>query len=189
VRQRDLGRYRVLHFATHAFVDRVLPMRSGLWLGGSEHEDGVLDASEIYALALRADLVVLSACDTGVGRTAAGEGVQSLARAFLYAGARSVVATLWQVDDRRTLELMTRFYSGLAGRETVATALAAARRESIARREPPRAWAGFVLIGSPMVRAVDPAWSFSGLGLSVGALLALLMAGAGLLKRRRPKDY
>jgi CHAT domain-containing protein/Tfp pilus assembly protein PilF len=111
---------RYVHFATHALLDRRYPLDSGLVLtppppGVTGRENGVLQAWEILQkVRLDADLVTLSACETGLGREMGGEGLISLSRAFEYAGARSVVASLWEIADRSTGELMLRFYRGLS---------------------------------------------------------------------------
>lgn len=119
-----------LHCAAHGVVDPDDPSRTGLLLSGDGHDDGFLRASDVLDLALDTDVAVLSACDTGGGPILAGDGVQSLARAFLFAGARSVVASLWQVDDRETQVLMDRFYQGwLDDGLSRAEALLRARRE------------------------------------------------------------
>jgi CHAT domain-containing protein len=113
--------YRVLHFATHATVDHELPLRSALALTADRGDDGRLRAAEIYRLRLGADLVVLSGCRTADGHAAPSEGPMSLARAFLHAGVGSVVATLWDVEDRQGPAFMTNLYRNLTrGRSTVA---------------------------------------------------------------------
>src|SRR5262249_39319179 len=118
---------------------------------GAESNDGLLRARDIYRLRLRGELVVLSSCQTARGRVLAGEGVQGLAQAFFHAGARSVVASLWDVSDRRTAELMTAFYRHLSRGESKAEALQAAKRDMLGRepRLAPRYWAAFVLLGDP----------------------------------------
>ncbi|HKD18733.1 MAG TPA: CHAT domain-containing tetratricopeptide repeat protein [Thermoanaerobaculia bacterium] len=162
LRQEPLERFRVLHFATHGLLDERHPSRSGLLLAADAGTDGLLTSREIYGLKLRSDLVVLSACQTGRGRILAGEGVQGLARAFFHAGARSVVATLWNVDDLWSETLMTTFYARLADGETRSEALTHAKRELLAERPAlaPRSWAGFVLIGdgSEGVPLARPWW-------------------------------
>jgi CHAT domain-containing protein len=179
IKGRPLERFRILHFATHALLSRRAPSRSALLLAGEGGHDGLLTAREIYRLNLRADLVGLSGCQTARGRILAGEGVQSLAQAFFHAGARSVVASLWDVSDRRTADLMAGFYAHLAQGETKAVALQSAKRDLL-RRDPrlaPRYWASFVLIGEPAgtVPLVRPhetrAWSLAVAG--GGLLLAL----------------
>jgi CHAT domain-containing protein len=162
VRQEPLERFRVLHFATHGLLDERHPSRSGLLLAADAGTDGLLTSREIYRLKLRSDLVVLSACQTGRGKILSGEGVQGLARAFFHAGARSIVATLWNVDDRWSETLMTTFYTRLAGGETRSEALTHAKRDLLAERPglAPRSWAGFVLIGdgSEGVSLARPWW-------------------------------
>ena len=149
LRETRLERFGVLHFATHGLLDVRHPSRSGLLLAGENGAYGLLTAREIYRLRLQSELVVLSACETARGRILAGEGVQSLARAFFHAGARSVVATLWNVNDRWSERLMTSFYDGMARGRSRAEALTSAKRALLAA-EPdlaPRSWAAFVLIG------------------------------------------
>ncbi len=128
---QDLGDFAVLHFALHAFADPEFPARAALVLlsDAAAGGDGLLQPHEISGLALNASLVVLSACDTAVGPTIGQEGVQNLARAFLLAGARAVITTLWAVNDTVSLELMRAFYAQLAEGQTVAAALAEAKRE------------------------------------------------------------
>jgi CHAT domain-containing protein len=138
----------VLHLAAHGVLDESRPDRSHLRLIAGGGEDGRLEARELFGgLATRADLAVLSACDTGRGVGRYGLGVCSLAWGFLHAGARSVVFTLWKVRDQDALRLMERFYRRLAAGGPRDEALAATKRE--ARREgwPAAAWAPFVLIG------------------------------------------
>ncbi|HUD70412.1 MAG TPA: CHAT domain-containing protein [Dongiaceae bacterium] len=149
-----LSGYRIVHFATHGVIDTAHPDLSGLVLSlvdeAGRPQDGYLRLQEIYNLRLSADLVVLSACRSALGRRIAGEGLIGLARGFMHAGAPRVVASLWQVDDSATSELMTRFYRGmLADGLRPADAL---RRAQIGMRRDPRwaapfYWAGFMLEG------------------------------------------
>ncbi len=154
VKHERLEDYRYVHFATHAFVNPIRPGRSGivLTIDPASKEDGVLQADEVMRLHLNADLVTLSACQTGLGRMIAGEGVMGLARAFLYAGARSVVASLWNVNDSASAELMEPFYRGLVRGLPRDAALQAARsaliHSSDVRLHDPYYWAPFVLIGT-----------------------------------------
>ena len=145
----DLTKYRMLHFATHAVGSRSHPDRSALvfTLGSNEREDGFLQIREIYDLRLNADLVVLSACQTASDNGPAGEGVHGLARAFFFAGARSLVASLWQVQDKPTAALMTRFYQHLRNGLSKADSLRQAKLDLIREGSHPRHWAGFVLFG------------------------------------------
>ena len=110
----ELSRYRILHFATHGLLNNETPELSGLVLSlvdeGGKPVEGFLRLHEIYNLRLNADLVVLSACQTALGKEIRGEGLVGLTRGFMYAGAKRVVASLWSVEDRATAELMKRFY-------------------------------------------------------------------------------
>ncbi|MEO5819205.1 MAG: CHAT domain-containing protein [Vicinamibacteraceae bacterium] len=149
-----LGDYRILHFATHGLIDTAQPALSSLALSLVDERgapvDGYLRMHDIYNRRLPVDLVVLSACRTALGQDVRGEGLVGLTRGFLYAGARSVVASLWQVDDVATAELMTRVYRHLlTERQPPAAALRAAQRDLA--RDPrwtaPYFWAGFVIQG------------------------------------------
>ncbi|MFG0319138.1 MAG: CHAT domain-containing protein, partial [Planctomycetota bacterium JB042] len=156
------GAYRLVHFAVHGHVDLADPRRSGLVLTQTDRSDGVLTLGEIEGLGLRADLVVLSACATAVGRVRRGEGVQSILDAFVRGGAGAVVGTLFMIDDVRAPDLMARFYDHLLveGRP-VEEALRLARiavRRGAARGSPlvdpardvsghPAWWAPFVYVG------------------------------------------
>jgi CHAT domain-containing protein len=152
-----LNDYRLVHFATHGVADSRNPEMSGLVLSlvdaAGHSREGFLSLSDIYELDLRADLVVLSGCRTGLGREVWGEGVMGLTRGFLYAGAPRVVASLWQVRDRATAELMTRFYRAmwLEGLPPSAALREAQRHLRSSRGNPayrnPYSWAGFVLQG------------------------------------------
>jgi CHAT domain-containing protein/Tfp pilus assembly protein PilF len=152
-----LARARYVHFATHGILGLDIGQQPALVLslvGNDEQRDedggindGFLRLDEVTRLKLNADLVVLSACETGRGRLYAGEGVSGLARAFLYAGSRGVVCSLWSVDDRETAILMTRLYSGLKDGQAAADALRAAKLEMIRAGKPPVYWAPFILIG------------------------------------------
>jgi CHAT domain-containing protein/tetratricopeptide (TPR) repeat protein len=152
-----LAKARFVHFAAHGVLglDRYQQPALVLSLVGNDGDrdaeggvnDGFLRLDEVTRLRLNADLVVLSACRTGRGRRYAGEGVTGLARAFLYAGSRGVVCSLWSVDDRETAALMTQLYGGLKGGKPAADALRAAKLAMIRAGKPPVYWAPFVLIG------------------------------------------
>jgi len=152
--REEAGRYRFIHLATHGFAHEDDPSLSRLLLspgnGPSSRDDGILHLSEIYTLELNAEMVVLSACETGIGRLATGEGVIGLARGFLYAGAQSVVVSLWQAADAPTRDLMVRFYSELLNGTPRADALRQAKLDAIggdAASADPYTWAPFVMIG------------------------------------------
>jgi CHAT domain-containing protein/uncharacterized protein HemY len=142
---------RRLHLAAHGLVDERQPELSGLSLTPTgQGDDGLLQVYEIFNLSLRADLVVLSACDTGLGKLVNGEGLVGLTRAFLYAGAPSVVVSLWRVRDDTVPELMVGFYEGLE-RLDKAEALRQAKLAMIRKGENahPYHWAPFILVGNP----------------------------------------
>lgn len=111
------GKYRIVHFATHALLDEKNPQDSGLVLSmvdrAGQPQDGFLGLEDIYNLNLPVDLVVLSACKTGLGKKIKGEGLMGLTRGFMHAGARRVLATLWSVDDAATAQLMKRVYKAM----------------------------------------------------------------------------
>jgi CHAT domain-containing protein len=153
----DLSQYRVVHFATHGFLNSRHPELSGIVLSlvdeKGRDQDGFLRAHEIYDLKIPAELVVLSGCRTGLGKEIKGEGLIGLTRAFMHAGAARVMVSLWDVNDEATAELMTRFYSRLLGPEKVSPAAALrAAQVSMAqdkRWSSPYFWAGFTLQGEP----------------------------------------
>ena len=149
-----LGEYRVIHFATHGFIDARYPSLSALVMSltdpAGRPRDGLVRLQDIYSLRLQADLVTLSACETALGREIKGEGLIGLTRGFLHAGARSVVASLWRVPDRATEELMGRFYRLMLERGlSPAAALRAAQLEQMQtpRWSHPFFWGGFVVQG------------------------------------------
>jgi CHAT domain-containing protein/Flp pilus assembly protein TadD len=149
----DLRNARWLHFAVHGFVDEARPEYSGLVLSldGDSKENGLLQVYEIFNLDLSADLVVLSACETALGKNVRGEGLLGVSRALLYAGAASVVVSLWQVADASTSDLMVRFYRHLMESGDKAEALRLSKLEMIedGRYDRPYHWAPFILIGRP----------------------------------------
>ncbi|MGD0756681.1 MAG: CHAT domain-containing tetratricopeptide repeat protein, partial [Bacteroidales bacterium] len=154
IKSGELGKYKVLHFATHAFVNSEKPELSGLLLaqdtiGG---EDGVLYSGEIYNLKLSANLVVLSACETGLGKIQKGEGIIGLTRALLYAGTKNIIVSLWKVTDESTSDLMVDFYkNSLAGKEQLSysEALRNAKLKMIreGKYAHPLYWSPFILVG------------------------------------------
>ena len=150
----DLRRYRYVHFATHGVVDNEHPELSGLVLSmvdqAGKPQDGFLDLADVYNLTLPADLVVLSACETALGKQITGEGLVGLTRGFMYAGATRVVASLWSVNDEATADLMGRFYYGMLKKGL--TPAAALRKAQIEVREQkrwadPYYWAAFTIQG------------------------------------------
>jgi CHAT domain-containing protein/tetratricopeptide (TPR) repeat protein len=155
---RDVTKYRVLHIATHGLLNAERPQFTGLVLSlvGNKSEDGFLRTDEVFNLRLGSPLVMLSACETGLGKEKRGEGVMGLTRAFMYAGAPTVGVSLWSVADRSTAELMTDFYKRLLGSSAsdpkVVPASAALREAQLAmiagkKYSAPFYWAPFVLEG------------------------------------------
>lgn len=150
----ELSQYRIVHFSTHGLLDSRRPEFSGLVLSlvdeAGRAQDGFLRLEDIYTLQLNADLVVLSACQTGLGKEVKGEGLIGLVRGFMYAGAPRVMASMWEVDDAATTELMKRFYRGvLQEKLTPAAALRAAQIEMLKKShwQSPYYWGAFVLQG------------------------------------------
>jgi CHAT domain-containing protein len=150
----ELSQYRIIHFATHGLLNSEHPELSGLVFSlvdeKGEAQDGFLRLNDIFNLNLPADLVVLSACQTGLGKEIKGEGLVGLTRGFMYAGSPRVVVSLWSVNDQATAELMKRFYQGmLKNGQRPAAALRVAQMDM--SKEPqwraPYFWAAFVLQG------------------------------------------
>jgi CHAT domain-containing protein len=198
----ELGQYKVIHLATHGVVDIENPEMSGVVLSLVSREgkgtQGWVQLHDIYNMNLsNTHLVVLSACQTALGKEVSGEGLVGLSRGFIYAGAGSVIASLWKVDDRATTKLMTEFYKGLF--EEGLTPSAALRQAKIkmwrhSRYREPFYWAAFVLQGeyrekiTPPVRTQSSARKALPAGLiiiSVGFLIFLLLLL--LLIKRRPQ--
>jgi CHAT domain-containing protein len=172
---------RVVHFAAHAVANEATPRRSGILLEADDREDGWLQMHEIPHLAIHADLVVLATCRSQAGRSLRGEGLLGLSRAFMRAGARGVVAALWEVDDAETRRMMTAFYDGLGNGLRPDDALRRAQLEMIAsggRSADPRSWAAFVATGdvSAPLFAPPPRLSRTMLLMSVSALVLALGA-------------
>ena len=165
VEARDISKYRILHIATHGLLNAERPQFTGLVLSliGNKSEDGFLRTDEVFNLRLGSPLVMLSACETGLGKEKRGEGVMGLTRAFMYAGAPTVGVSLWSVADKSTAELMADFYKRLLGpssgtsstasvSSTGVTASAAMRESQLAmiagkKYSAPFYWAPFVLVG------------------------------------------
>jgi CHAT domain-containing protein len=150
----DLSRYRIIHFATHGLLNSRHPQLSGIVLSlvdeHGRYKNGFLRTHDIYNMRLRADLVVLSACRTALGREIKGEGLVGLTRGFMHSGVASVVASLWDVKDEATSELMKRFYHNMLRRGLRPPAALRAAQVSLlneTRWQSPHHWAGFTLQG------------------------------------------
>jgi CHAT domain-containing protein len=181
----DLTGYAILHFATHGILDQKRPEKSGLLLSmvnrNGEYQNGFVGLQDIYGLHAPVDLVVLSACRTGLGKDVRGEGLIGLTRGFMYAGASSVMASLWKVDDEATAELMKRFYSNLLQKGMTPAAALRAAQNSI-RQEPqwrsPYFWAAFTLQGEyrQVIKPVRHGFTASTTGVVIGMSTILLLA-------------
>lgn len=185
----DAGAYRIVHLAAHAIVDEIVPRRSAVLLTPGGTDDGLLQVSEIANLSLSADLVVLAACRSHVGRLVRGEGLLSLGRAFIHAGARAIVATSWTVDDRETAWLMREFYRALQNGLAPDEALQRAQRRALAagsRHASPASWGAFLIIGDARTPIMArSAWSRAAWSLAVFAAVAAALGAIGLSVRRR----
>lgn len=162
--------YRLLHLAMHTVLDDSLPLYSGLVFTQQEDslEDGYLYTSEIYNLSLKADLAILSACETGLGKMLRGEGMMSLARAFKYAGTPNIVTSLWKVDDEATQQLMQHFYGHLQSGMPKDKALQQAKLDQIAKGGKyahPAFWSAFVLIGDHKSIQASFPWGYMVAGI------------------------
>ena len=148
----DLSQFRYLHFATHGVVHESKPELSRIYLTPAQQEDGSLYSGEIYNLKINAELVTLSACETGLGKVAKGEGIVGLSRALLYAGAKNLIVSLWPVADESTSELMIEFYRQHLF-STYSMHFSGALRESKLQMmrsdqyQRPYFWAPFILVG------------------------------------------
>jgi CHAT domain-containing protein/tetratricopeptide (TPR) repeat protein len=194
----DFSKYSILHFATHGLLDPVKPEHSGFFLSmvdaAGRPQDGFITMRDVYGLHVPVDLVVLSACRTGLGQDVRGEGLIGLTRGFMYAGASSVVASLWKVDDEATAELMKHFYGNMLQMGMrPAEALRAA--QNTLRQNPqwrsPHFWAGFTLQGEfkqPITMPVTTSASLAVQNAVGGALLLSLLAGIGWGYWRRTRS-
>jgi CHAT domain-containing protein len=144
--RQHIGEFGIIHLASHGEFDAVNPLFSAVKLAKDASEDGNLQASEVFGLELRADLVVLSACQTGLGKVTQGDDVIGLNRAFLYAGTHTLLSSLWRVSDVATAQLAKTFYREYAVRDK-AEALRRGMLHVKSRFPHPGYWGGFVLTG------------------------------------------
>ncbi|MCE7054698.1 CHAT domain-containing protein [Algoriphagus sp. AGSA1] len=179
-----IGSFQVYHFATHAVMDKLNYESSGIFFQDGEN----MSYSELYNMRFPADLVVLSACNTGIGTLQAGEGMMSLSRALTYAGVKASIYSLWQVPDEETATLMRSFYDFLDKGSSKEEALAEAKRQFLVdhpMKRHPFYWAGFVLNGN--VEGLSPAgkWILPGQYWAILGIAFLLLLAAGFFYRRR----
>jgi CHAT domain-containing protein/tetratricopeptide (TPR) repeat protein len=180
--KQNADRYQVLHLAMHGLVNDRDAMYSKLLFTQTEDtlEDNYLNAAEIFNLDLSADLVVLSACNTGYGQVNRGEGIMSLSRAFKYAGSPSLIMSLWQIPDQPTSAIMNRFYENLMAGQRKDVALRNAKLDFLSAnrgnlRSHPFYWAGLIPIGDMQPLAVE-SWIERNMLLLAGLLLLLIIA-------------
>ncbi|MEM7370927.1 MAG: CHAT domain-containing tetratricopeptide repeat protein [Bacteroidota bacterium] len=182
------GEYRIIHFATHAKSHDHQPRKAKIAFSPSEdslREDDFLTYAEIFNLRLNAEMIVLSACETGLGEFQKGEGIMSLARAFSYAGAQSVITTLWSVDDRSTSLLIQSFYQALKAGASKDQAMQMAKLTYIENHDDrfahPFFWAGPIVIGDQA-----PIWRPANYALMLLIVSGLLLAGFFFFRKMRP---
>jgi CHAT domain-containing protein/tetratricopeptide (TPR) repeat protein len=182
--RQEAGKYGILYLGTHAEMDPSAPMWSRLVLskGGAglqADDDGYLHAYEIYELDLRAQLAVLTACESGMGKAQAGEGIRSLGASFAYAGCPSLVVALWNIDEKVSAQIITRFHELLSDGLPKHVALRQAKLEFLSSAKGdlvhPYYWAGLVLIGDVGPVEQERAWSFLWWA-AAGLLLVFLVA-------------
>jgi CHAT domain-containing protein len=184
------GDYRIVHFAAHGFVNTDHPELSGIILSQIDRSgkgiNGFVPVRDIYNLNLSADLVVLSACDTALGKDIKGEGLVGLTHGFLASGSKSVVASLWKVDDRATSVLMANFYKSMLQDGLTPAAALRSAKEQVRRQkgwQAPYYWAGFVLQGEYNHRIAVNRRSAYRPALAVIFICALGLPGAILVRR------
>jgi CHAT domain-containing protein len=179
LKRADLRPFRVVHFATHTLVDEHTAARTALVLAAGGGESGFVGPDELARLRLDADLVVLSSCRSAGGAVINGEGVQGLIAPLFRAGARSVVATQWEVGDKEATRFIQALYGHLAKNRPVGEALRLAKLDAVRARRSPHEWAAFTVAGDPLVRVPlrAPAWWRQPRPLIV---LAALSAALGL---------
>ena len=144
--------FRIIHYSAHGVADDARPEASGLYLSSYDRQGreipNFMGLSDIYNMKLSADVVVLSACETALGKQVPGEGIVGLTRGFMHAGSASVVSSLWEANEFHTAKLMSDFYSGMfENKQSPAAALRAAQREMWRQKLPPYYWASFNLYG------------------------------------------
>ena len=177
--------YSILHLATHALLDPAVPDRSAVLLGASDDEDGLLQSREIYQLPLQGSLVVLSGCRTADGQVSGAEGLRSLSRAFLQAGGRTVIGSLWDLPDVSTAGMVMNFYASLETGHDAGAALRAAQ-QSLAGVDPygdSRTWAAMVVMGDPSL-TIGGREAGAALWLCLATVIVLMLGLAATFRRR-----
>jgi CHAT domain-containing protein/tetratricopeptide (TPR) repeat protein len=187
-----LAQYRIVHFAAHGLVNKDRPELSGIILSmvdrSGNKTNGFVPLRDIYNLNLSADLVVLSACDTALGKDVKGEGLVGLTHGFIASGSKSVIASLWKVDDRATSVLMADLYRSMLQDGMSPAAALRSAKERIRREkawQAPYFWAGFVLQGDYVERIVVERRSRLSPGVVILLISALIVLGVTILNRHR----
>ena len=183
-----IDQYKILHFATQGYSQMERPMYSRIEFTYQDSlEDGVFYAHDLMNHKINADLVVLSACETGEGKVAKGEGSMSFAWAFRYAGAPSILMSLWKAESSVSQRIMLSFYSYLKEGKSKTEALRLAKQDYIQNpipgREHPKYWANFILIGDDVPIFIDPRLKWIALA---GLLLFMVLVIMAIYQRRRP---
>ena len=194
----DVGQYQIVHFATHGFLNSEHPELSGLVFTTTDRNgvktNGLMPLHDIYSMELSAELTVLSACQTALGKEIKGEGLVGLAHGFMAAGSKSVVASLWKVDDRATAVLMADFYESVLQKGLPpAAALRAAKLKMMRDKQwsEPYYWAGFELQGEYANPIVVKHYTWIGPRFILLSLLILIVVGLVVFQFRRQRlpDY
>ncbi|HMR17438.1 MAG TPA: CHAT domain-containing protein, partial [Mariniflexile sp.] len=186
--KKDLSAYNLIHFATHASANDEFPDYSYLAFEDTENASNLLYAKDLYNYQINADLVTLSACQTGFGKLQKGEGMLSLARAFHYAGVPSIVTTLWKINDQSTSEIMTYFYKNLSDGLSKKEALRQAKLSYLNANEDallrhPYYWSGIVITGNTL--PLDTTNYFVWAVFILGGLMLILLFYKKLFKKRK----
>lgn len=190
--KQEAASYGVLHFATHGILNHKYPLYSSLVLLGDEQNDGLLHTYELYNMELNAELVALSACNTGVGTIKKGEGAMSVARGFAFAGCPNIAMTLWPISDQATQVLMENFYIYLMQGYPKAEALRKAKLSFLDTGEGlicvPYFWSGLILVGTPApmhsLQTLSTSWGSTLWALILGGSILLIIIGFIIIKKR-----
>lgn len=184
--KENVSDYKVLHLAMHAYTHDKDPMLSGMVFSETE-TDNILHAHELYNMKIPSELVVLSACNTGLGQYNEGEGVMSLGRAFRHAGTENVVMSLWQANDASTSDVMTKFYENLDDGMSKAKALRAAKLAYLESSTNvfPYFWSPFVLLGDDEPLELSGGWNRKWMFAGIGILMIIGLGLSSKIKKKR----
>ncbi len=186
--KKHASKYKILHLALHGDVDNEEPQNSKLYFTKSNDtiEDNFLYGHELFALDIPSELAVLSACNTGTGKIAKGEGIMSMGHAFQYAGTKSLLLSSWEVSDKTTPKFMTYFYTNLKDGMTKSKALQQAKLQYLEQADfhkaAPFYWGGFYLVGdtAPIDFGINPLWYWG-----IGVVSSLLLFSVFLYKKKK----